>query len=156
MFFVFLSEEALDLEFTEKTLHNLIGLLQPEVIANQILSKFDKNWIEIVRKNWKEENRFMRILFFQEDPMILFERYLATSVQRGDIFSVKTALLFMRDRISDIMATDDGAILDRYLKSHLENVVNIMAECHSEIEFRNFMSCHRCYYYSFSHNNKNC
>jgi len=65
--------------------------------------------------------------------MILFERYLATTIERGDIYSTKAALVLLRDKISSVMNKDDGAIIDGYLFNRMGNIVDILANSYSDL-----------------------
>lgn len=124
---------ALSVLFYFVFIRDTINLMQPEAIARQILVNFDEEWIGIVRKNWKNRHRIERVTLYDNDPMILFERYLATTVERGDIYSTKTSLALMGDRISHIMDKDDGPIIDNYLYSRLGHIVNNLAASHSDL-----------------------
>ena len=90
--------------------------------------------MRVVRQNWSERNRPQGYILHEDDPMILFERYLATTIERGDIYTTKNALAMLRDRVSQIIDRhgDDGEIIDKYLSSRLENVVNTLAHNHSD------------------------
>ena len=109
----------------------VIDLMQPETIVHEILSKFDNEWMEIVRRNWSEKNR-LETLSLSDDPMILFERYLSTAIQRADFYSTKIALFMMKERISRIVGKDDGAIIDNYLFNRIGNVIGALAQSRSD------------------------
>ena len=117
---------------------DIINLMQPETIAEQVLTKFDLNWIDVVRRNWTEHNRVERLILSDDDPMIIFERYLATTIERGDIYSTKVALVLMRDKISRMMNKDDGAIIDEYLFNRIGNIVDLLADRHSDLSLEIF------------------
>lgn len=119
-------------------IRDIINLMQPEAIAKQILIKFDQGWIDIVRKDWKEPDRIERLILSDEDPMILFERYLATTIERGDIYSIRVALMLMRDRLRQFMNQDDGAIIDVYLFNRIGNIVDILSEKHLDLALEIF------------------
>lgn len=114
-------------------IRDIINLMQPDAIAKQILTKFDQSWIEVVRRNWMKQNRVERLILSGEDPMILFERYLATTIERGDIYSTKVALILMRDKISSITHKDDGVIIDEYLFNRIGNIIDVLANKHSDL-----------------------
>lgn len=112
---------------------DIIKLMQPEEIARQILSGIDSNWMETIRRNWANKWRREGSIFLDDDPMILFERYLASTIERGDLFSTKVALVMMRDKISQFMNKDDGVIIDNYLFSRLGNVVDVLARYQNDM-----------------------
>ncbi|NOT06035.1 MAG: DUF2254 domain-containing protein [Anaerolineales bacterium] len=116
-------------------IRDTINLMQPEAIAKQILINFNEKWMELVRRNWKERNRIERLALSDNDndPMILFERYLSATIERKDIYSTKAALALMGDRISHIMDKNDGFVIDNYLHNRLGHIVNTLADSHSDL-----------------------
>lgn len=116
-------------------IRDTINLMQPEAIARQILTNFNEEWMKLVRRNWKERNRIERLALSDNDndPMILFERYLAATIERKDIYSTKAALALMGDRVSHIMDKNDGVVVDNYLYNRLGHVVNALADSHSDL-----------------------
>jgi len=112
---------------------NTISFMMPETIANQILSLFNESWMNTVKRAWTSNSRYiLRNFNLDDDPMILFERYLAKTIERKDTYSLITSLMIMEDRISQVMNKDDGGTIDRYLLSRLGNIINILGENSSD------------------------
>jgi hypothetical protein len=115
-----------------------LNLMQPEFIAKQILAKFDQNWMQSIRKNWAKRNRHQRYILYMDDPMIPFERFLAKTIERGDIYSTKVALLSFNEKISDSMNIDDGGTVDNYLFGQMGNIIDILSNTNSETSLELF------------------
>jgi hypothetical protein len=119
-------------------IRNVVQLMQPEAVAKQILSGLDNSWIENIRKNWHKRNKPEQLSLLYEDPMVLFERYLATTIERGDVHSTKLALVLMRDKISRIEDKDDGAVIDSYLHNRIGNIVDILVNKQADLSLQIF------------------
>jgi hypothetical protein len=108
-----------------------IEMLTPEKVVEEALKGFDSSWLEVIRHEWRGDPSYSR-LHICEDPFILLERILVSTLERGDINSFTAAMILIRNHINEVAGKDDGGILDNYLSDKISSVIQVATEHHAE------------------------
>jgi len=103
-----------------------VQIVRPEGMMTDILKTFDAHWMEIVRREWTDRFGPTRI-YADRDPMILVSDILTAALNRGDINSLRSGVLLLRERIVHVIKPDDVAVLDSYLHYSLKHLIRAAA-----------------------------
>lgn len=105
------------------------SIVSPEGIMSDALKAFDADWMGIIRREWSQ--RFgPQTIYTGRDPMILVSDILTAALNRGDINSLRSGVLLLREQIVHVIKPDDVVVLDSYLHYSLKHLIRAAARRH--------------------------
>lgn len=110
-------------------LRDAASIVSPEGIMADALKAFDADWMEIVRREWSQPFGPQSI-YSKRDPMILLSDILSAALNRGDINSLRSGVLLLREQIVHVIKPDDVVVLDSYLHYSLKHLIQAAARHH--------------------------
>lgn len=110
-------------------------LLSPEAIIKDSLKTFNKDWLDIVKRDWQHPNRKITLNVIN-DPFIVIERVLHRAITSGDNLTFVSGLILIRDHLVNPNTIDPQKRpeylieVDAYFTHHLRSLIRTAAQNH--------------------------
>jgi len=110
-------------------------LVSPEAIIRDSLKTFNKDWLDIVKRDWQHPDRRITLNVIN-DPFIVIERVLHRAITSGDNLTFLSGLILIRNHLINPNTIDPQKRpeylieVDAYFAHHLRSLVRTAAQNH--------------------------
>lgn len=107
-------------------------MVSPEFVISDSLRGFDKEWLQMVRQNWRRPT-LETVLRPSQDPFMVIGRVLSRAVESGDNVTFVSGLVLIREHLYELTAAQSPKLedciieIDAYFRYHFRSLVRVAA-----------------------------